>query len=87
MNLSYESPRIEIVGESREHNRKTQLQQSALLPPYPPSSGLHRTKGKSGKLARCISSFSPKGKQRMEDLLNNITYTENYVCTSSVLLL
>lgn len=75
MNLSYESPRIEIVGESRAHNRKTQLQQSVHLPPYPPSSGLHRTKGESGKLARCISSFSPKRKQRMEDLLKYITYT------------
>lgn len=74
----YESTRIEVVGECRAHNRKTQLQRyvgTSLLhhPLYPPSRGLHRTKGESGKLARCICISSSRAKKkRMEDLLKYV---------------
>lgn len=84
----YESTRIEVVGECRAHNRKTQLQRyvgTSLLrhPLYPPSPGLHRTKGESGKLARCICISSSRAKKkRMEDLLKYIIYTEYSACTS-----
>lgn len=80
-----------MVGESRVHNRKTQIQQwvqylillccithlTHLL-----TTGLRRTKGESGKLAGCIRKIEDG---RLAEIYNPYGVFRMYVCIAWML--